>query len=160
MNKKVKIIEEAEKDVQFVLHELRKQKPARHKIRWGKTTGQRVSDSVAEIVGSWRFIIIQATLLVLWIIINVISWINAWDPYPFILLNLVLSFQAAFTAPIIMMSQNRQNAIDRQKAEIDYKINIKAELEIEELHQKIDLLREKEIKQLIEIIQRLEKRMK
>lgn len=160
MNKKVKAIMKKEKNVQQILSELREQQPAKSKVKWGKTTGQRVSDLVAEVVGSWKFIIIQAGLLVLWIIVNIISWINVWDPYPFILLNLVLSFQAAFTAPIIMMSQNRQNAIDRQKAEIDYKINIKAELEIEELHQKIDLLREKEIKQLIDIIQNLEKRIK
>jgi uncharacterized membrane protein len=84
-----------------------------------------------------------------------VAFINHWDPYPFILLNLVLSFQAAYAAPIIMMSQNRQSEVDRSHAEHDYKINVKAELEIELLHNKIDALREREIFQLIGIIQRL-----
>lgn len=141
------------------LHQLRKIKPSHKKVQWhGGSTGERVSDSVAKVVGSWRFIIIQSLLLVLWIIINLVAWFKAWDPYPFILLNLALSFQAAFTAPIIMMSQNRQNAIDRQKAENDYTVNVKAELEIELLHLKIDRLKEEEIKELIEIIRDLEKK--
>ena len=89
-----------------------------------------------------------------------VAVLGAWDPYPFILLNLALSFQAAFTAPIIMMSQNRQNAVDRQKAENDYDVNIKAELEIEQLHAKIDLLRTQEIKQLLDIVQALEVKIK
>ena len=110
---------------------------------------------VAETVGSWRFIIIQSVLLGVWIILNVMAFINHWDPYPFILLNLVLSFQAAYAAPIIMMSQNRQSEIDRGHAEHDYRINVKAELEIELLHNKIDALREQEILQLLNIIQRL-----
>ncbi|HJU17565.1 MAG TPA: DUF1003 domain-containing protein [Stellaceae bacterium] len=78
--------------------------------------GDRVADRLAATVGSWRFIIVQSILLGLWIAINVVGWIRAWDPYPFILLNLALSFQAAYTAPIIMMSQNRQAAIDRHNA--------------------------------------------
>lgn len=90
---------------------------------------------------------------------NIFAWINAWDPYPFILLNLVLAFQASFTAPIIMMSQNRQSEIDRKRAENDYNINIKAELEIELLHKKIDELKEQEIKKLIEIISDLERKL-
>jgi uncharacterized membrane protein len=121
--------------------------------------GERVSDRVAAIVGSWRFIIIQSVILVIWLILNIVAWIDHWDPYPFILLNLVLSFQAAYTAPIIMMSQNRQSAIDRGAAEHDYDVNLKAELEIELLHQKLDLLREKEIAQLIQIIGQLEARL-
>ena len=125
----------------------------------GRTVGERLADKVAEVMGSWYFIIIQAVLLVFWIVINVIAWWQHWDPYPFILLNLVLSFQAAFTAPILMMSQNRQSAIDRQKAETDYDINVKAELEIELLHEKIDALREQEIKLLIEVIRDLEKKL-
>jgi uncharacterized membrane protein len=149
-----------EDEIKRMLAKLRKQRPSKHKIKWeGITTGQRISDVVASVVGSWKFIIIQSVLLSLWIVINIMSWIKGWDPYPFILLNLLLSFQAAFTAPIIMMSQNRQNQIDRQRAEGDYKINIKAELEIEALHQKIDLLRETEIKQLIDIIRSMEKRL-
>ncbi|MDR3534796.1 MAG: DUF1003 domain-containing protein [Rhodopila sp.] len=121
--------------------------------------GERVSDGVAAMVGSWTFIIIQSVLLILWMAANVTAYIQQWDPYPFILLNLVLSFQAAYAAPIIMMSQNRQAAIDRTEAKHDYDINIKAELEIELLHQKIDLLRETEIQQLTQVIQDLSDRL-
>ena len=142
------------------LRELRKLKPSLKRVHFeGRTVGERLADKVAEVMGSWYFIIIQAVLLVFWIIINVVAWLQHWDPYPFILLNLVLSFQAAFTAPILMMSQNRQSAIDRQKAETDYDINVKAELEIELLHEKIDALKEQEIKMLIEIIRDLEKKL-
>jgi uncharacterized membrane protein len=94
------------------------------------TFGQRVSDRVANIVGSWPFIIAQSLLLILWIILNVAAVIRHWDPYPFILMNLVLSMQAAYTAPIIMMSQNRQADRDRLEAHNDYIINQKAEEEI------------------------------
>ena len=109
------------------------------------TLGQKVADMVAAAMGSWPFIIIQSAILFVWIVINVTAFIRHWDPYPFILLNLALSFQAAYAAPFIMMSQNRQQQIDRKEAENDYKINIKAELEIELLHQKVDELREKEV---------------
>jgi uncharacterized membrane protein len=109
------------------------------------TLGQRVADSVAATMGSWRFIIIQSAILFAWIVLNVTAYVHKWDPYPFILLNLALSFQAAYAAPFIMMSQNRQQDIDRKEAEEDHRINIKAELEIELLHQKIDALREKEV---------------
>ena len=148
------------KDKQSLLHTLRQKKPAHQKIGWeASTKGERISDMLTQIVGSWKFILIQSGLLFIWIVMNLMAWIQAWDPYPFILLNLVLSFQAAFTAPIIMMSQNRQSIIDRKKAENDYDINVKAELEIELLHEKIDLLRSQEIKQLIDIIQALEKKI-
>jgi uncharacterized membrane protein len=116
------------------------------------TVGQKVADVVASTMGSWKFIIIQTTILVAWIALNITAVVMHWDPYPFILLNLALSFQAAYAAPFIMMSQNRQSDIDRQKAEGDYKINIKAELEIELLHQKIDELREKEITLLTQTV--------
>ena len=109
------------------------------------TVGQKIADAVAATMGSWTFIIIQSAILAAWIVLNLIAVIKHWDPYPFILLNLALSFQAAYAAPFIMMSQNRQQDIDRKKAEDDYKINIKAELEIELVHQKLDELREKEI---------------
>jgi uncharacterized membrane protein len=109
------------------------------------TIGQRVADRVAATMGSWKFIIVQTTLLLFWIVLNVTAYVQRWDPYPFILLNLALSFQAAYAAPFIMMSQNRQQDIDRLEAANDYQINIKAELEIELLHQKIDELREKEM---------------
>lgn len=140
-----------------LLRTLRSTRPAHtHVTGAAQTLGERVSDWVTSLIGSWKFIIVQAMILALWIIMNVIGWIQQWDPYPFILLNLVLSFQAAFTAPIIMMSQNRQSTIDRARAEHDYDVNIKAELEIEQLHEKIDLLREMEMKRLIEVIGTLE----
>ena len=88
---------------------------------------------------------------------NVLGWVKSWDPYPFILLNLLLSFQAAYTAPIIMMSQNRQSMLDRAKAEKDYDVNLKAELEIELLHQKMDMMREQEIKRLTLLVEELSK---
>src|SRR4051812_20341274 len=96
-------------DDQERLRELRAQKPARNAPKPTLTPGARLADRVAETVGSWRFIIIQSVLLGVWIILNMVAVVNQWDPYPFILLNLVLSFQAAYAAPIIMMSQNRQS---------------------------------------------------
>jgi uncharacterized membrane protein len=123
------------------------------------SVGDRVADRVASTMGSWNFIIIQSLILLVWIILNVTAYVQQWDPYPFILLNLALSFQAAYAAPFIMMSQNRQAAIDRAAAENDYKINAKAELEIELLHQKLDLLRETEVSELIQLIRRLEARL-
>jgi uncharacterized membrane protein len=119
------------------------------------TPGQKIADTVASTMGSWRFIIIQSTILAAWLVLNVAAWIRHWDPYPFILLNLALSFQAAYAAPFIMMSQNRQQDVDRQKAEEDYKVNIKAELEIELLHQKLDELREKEVVSLVRSVEAL-----
>jgi Protein of unknown function (DUF1003) len=95
------------------------------------TPGQRIADAVATVMGSWSFIIVQSAILFVWITANLVVAIRGWDPYPFILLNLALSFQAAYAAPVIMMSQNRQQDIDRKAAENDYRINVKAELEIE-----------------------------
>lgn len=115
------------------------------------TPGQRISDKVAKFGGSWKFIIAFSIILCLWIMYNVVVSKNyAFDPYPFILMNLVLSCLAAVQAPIIMMSQNRQEEKDRMRAENDYLINMKAEMEIRRLHQKIDLLLEEQIKTLFE----------
>ena len=122
-----------------------------------RTLGEYFADRIAAIVGSWRFILVQSALLALWLVLNVVAWVTHWDPYPFILLNLVLSFQAAFTAPILMMAQNRQSAIDRHKAQLDYDVNLRAELDISALHQKIDLLREQDIARLIGLIDLLTK---
>lgn len=119
------------------------------------TVGQRVADQVAVTMGSWPFIIIQSVVLIIWIILNVTAYIARWDPYPFILLNLALSFQAAYAAPVIMMSQNRQPDIDRREAASDYRINVKAELEIELLHDKIDALREQEVLALTQAVHEL-----
>ena len=116
------------------------------------TLGQHIADKVAATMGSWNFIIIQSAVLCVWIALNVTAYVQKWDPYPFILLNLALSFQAAYAAPFIMMSQNRQQDIDRKAADNDYKINVKAELEIELLHQKLDQLRETEVMRLTETV--------
>lgn len=118
------------------------------------TLGQRAADAIATLVGSWRFVIVQTLLLFGWLVYNATAP-KPLDPFPFILLNLMLSFQAAYTAPIIMMSQNRQAEIDRQRGVADYEINRKAELEIETLHQKIDLLREQELAQLTRAVDKL-----
>lgn len=99
-------------------------------IEGSKSSGQKAADIVAAIVGSWKFIIIQSTILVFWVIFNITGYVMHWDPYPFILMNLVLSLQAAYTAPVIMMSQNRQAERDRIEAHYDYLINVKAEEEI------------------------------
>jgi uncharacterized membrane protein len=119
-----------------------------------RTVGERVADIVAEFGGSWRFIISFGVVLVLWMAFNV--WAAArevFDPYPFILLNLVLSCLAAIQAPVIMMSQKRQEAKDRLRSENDYRVNLKAELEIRHLHEKIDHLINRQWERLAEIQQ-------
>lgn len=117
--------------------------------------GDRVADSVAKFGGSWKFIISFVVVLLIWITINVISlFTQPFDPYPFILLNLILSCLAAVQAPVIMMSQNRQEAKDRQRAEDDYKVNLKSELEIKVLDEKIDHLMQDQ-RELLEEVERL-----
>jgi uncharacterized membrane protein len=117
------------------------------------TMGQRIADGVASTMGSWRFIIAQSLVLLVWIVLNVTAMVQQWDPYPFILLNLALSFQAAYAAPIIMMSQNRQEARDRMRAELDLETDLKAETLIEELHGNVEELRVKRWTHLLEIQQ-------
>ncbi len=113
------------------------------------THGQKISDKVARFGGSWRFIILFGVVLTLWIIFNVAVISKfMFDPYPFILMNLILSCIAALQAPIIMMSQNRKEEKDRMRSENDYLINLKAEMQIRSLHQKMDLLLEEQIKTL------------
>src|SRR4051794_38304956 len=118
------------------------------------TFGEALSDRIAEFGGSWKFIITFGAVLITWIIINgVVLLTRAWDPYPFILLNLILSCLAALQAPVIMMSQNRAAARDRLHADNDYKINLKAELEIRHLHEKLDRLLRRQYNRLFEIQQ-------
>ncbi len=132
------------------------------------TKGQSISDKVASFGGSWKFIIIFSVLLFVWILYNTLSpRQDEFDPYPFILMNLVLSAIAALQAPIIMMSQNRKEEKDRKRSENDYLINLKSELEIRSLHQKIDLLLEEQIKILfdsqatqLELLKSIEKELK
>ena len=118
------------------------------------TFGERLSDHIAEFGGSWKFLISFGAVLFIWIAINgVILATRAFDPFPFILLNLILSCLAAVQAPVIMMSQNRAEARDRLRAENDYKVNLKAELEIRHLHEKIDHLLRRQYNRLFEIQQ-------
>lgn len=117
------------------------------------TFGSRVADSVAKSMGSWRFIIIQTILVILWMGLNLVGYIYHWDAYPFILLNLLFSTQAAYAAPIIMMSQNRQNDRDRVQAQADYQTNVDAKLEIEALSKKLNSL---DVNKLDKIIKMLE----
>lgn len=119
--------------------------------------GQKAADSVANFVGSWTFIISFIVLLIAWMGINVAYLVRPFDKYPFILLNLVLSCIAAIQAPLIMMSQNRQEEVDRMRAENDYKVNLKTEIVIEEIYYKLSSL-EKEHRELKKIIEEMNKR--
>src|SRR5262244_4363289 len=120
------------------------------------TFGQRLADGVAVFGGSWTFILIFCLILLIWVALNSFILLHrggAFDPYPYILLNLVLSMLAALQAPVIMMSQNRQAVKDRLDAAHDYEVNLKAELEIMSLHEKVDLLREQQWRELLELQQ-------
>ena len=114
--------------------------------------GSRVADKVANGMGSWKFIIIQTVLVVLWMGLNLVAFIDHWDVYPFILLNLLFSTQAAYAAPIIMMSQNRQNERDRLHAQADYQTNIDAKLEIEALTLKLNKIEVEKLDKIIEML--------
>ena len=131
------------------------------KITWhdkhkqSMTTGDRIADSVANNMGSWRFIIIQTIFVILWMVLNVIAFMSHWDVYPFILLNLIFSTQAAYAAPIIMMAQNRQNERDRHQALSDYETNLKAKLEIERLQKEISRMDDEKLEKIIQLISEL-----
>ena len=115
------------------------------------TLGQRAADTIAKFAGSWAFIFSFAGVLILWMVVNAILATKAFDPYPFILLNLVLSCVAAIQAPLIMMSQNRQEEKDRNRAENDYKVNLKTEIMIEDLYDKVNaiLAKQSQIEKLL-----------
>ncbi len=121
------------------------------------TFGSRLADSVATGMGSWRFIIIQTIIVAIWMGLNVIGLVYHWDEYPFILLNLLFSTQAAYAAPIIMMAQNRQNERDRMHAEADYQTNIDAKLEIEALAIKLNKLEVDKLDKIIAMLEQMEK---
>lgn len=121
------------------------------------TASDKIADAVAKGMGSWRFIILQSIFVVIWMALNVLAFIQHWDAYPFILLNLIFSTQAAYAAPIIMMSQNRQSQRDRAQAQEDYQTNIEAKKEIEDLQLQISNL---EIQKLDKIIVMLEEMKK
>ena len=116
------------------------------------TIGDRVADAVATGMGSWKFIIIQTIFVLIWMALNIIGFIQHWDAYPFILLNLIFSTQAAYAAPIIMMSQNRQSARDRIQAQEDYQTNIEAKKEIEALQIHLNMLETEKLDKIITML--------
>ncbi|MBK9985308.1 MAG: DUF1003 domain-containing protein [Saprospiraceae bacterium] len=122
--------------------------------------GSRLADSVAKGMGSWRFIIIQTILVMLWMSLNVLAFTHHWDVYPFILLNLVFSTQAAYAAPIIMMAQNRQNDRDRAQALSDYETNVEAKLEIEALTIKLNTIETEKLDKIIKMLEEMESNSK
>src|SRR6185503_5359666 len=128
---------------------------AEHKDSLG--FGQRLADRVANGMGSWTFIIFQTILVALWMGLNVIAFIKHWDPYPYILLNLLFSTQAAYAAPIIMMSQNRQNERDRAQALADYETNIEAKKEIESVVVLLNNIEATKLDKIIEMLQGMQK---
>lgn len=117
--------------------------------------GQRLADAVASGMGSWRFIIIQTIIVVLWMVLNVVAFLSHWDPYPFILLNLLFSTQAAYAAPIIMMAQNRQSERDRVQALDDYQTNITAKKEIEELQIKLNTIETEKLDKILALLEKM-----
>ena len=146
MKENRKLLKEVLKDIQHdmsdeeVLNLLADSKISESPATEKYTLGQRSADAIARFAGSWAFIFAFTGVLILWMVINTILASNAFDPYPFILLNLVLSCVAAIQAPLIMMSQNRQEDKDRRRAENDYKVNLKTEIMIEDLYDKVNAI--------------------
>ena len=119
--------------------------------------GQRLADKVANGMGSWSFIIIQTALVALWMGLNVVGFVYHWDVYPFILLNLLFSTQAAYAAPIIMMAQNRQNERDRAQAHDDYQTNLDAKMEIEALQKQLSSIEVDKLDKIIQLLEEMKK---
>ena len=146
MKENRKLLKEVLKDIQHdmsdeeVLNLLADSKISESPATEKYTLGKRSADAIARFAGSWAFIFAFTGVLILWMVINTILASNAFDPYPFILLNLVLSCVAAIQAPLIMMSQNRQEEKDRRRAENDYKVNLKTEIMIEDLYDKVNAI--------------------
>ena len=134
-----------------------------HKQTWHEkhesslTFGDRIADTVANGMGSWSFIIWQTIIVLIWMALNVIGFVRHWDVYPFILLNLIFSTQAAYAAPIIMMSQNRQNKRDREQAQNDYQTNTEAKKEIEALQLQLNKLETEKLDRIIEMFKEMKK---
>lgn len=121
------------------------------------TVGDHLADSVAIFMGSWKFIIIQSIIVILWMLVNIVGFLEHWDAYPFILLNLVFSTQAAYAAPIIMMSQNRQARRDRHQADADFECNLHAKAEIEDLQRALSRIEIEKLDRIIELLQKTTK---
>jgi uncharacterized membrane protein len=120
--------------------------------------GQRLADSVATGMGSWRFIIIQTIIVAVWMLLNVVAIVGHWDPYPYILLNLLFSTQAAYAAPIIMMAQNRQNERDRAQANEDFHTNVEAKKEIEELQLRLNSIETDKLDKILALLEKMDKK--
>ena len=120
--------------------------------------GQRLADKVANSMGSWKFIIIQTTIVIAWMVLNMVGFMYHWDVYPFILLNLLFSTQAAYAAPIIMMAQNRQSERDRVQAAQDYKTNVEAKEEIEILQKTLNNIEVQKLDKIILMLEEMKKR--
>lgn len=119
------------------------------------TVGDKLADAIANGMGSWRFLIWQTIVVILWMILNIVAFMSHWDPYPFILLNLLFSTQAAYAAPLIMMSQNRQAARDRVQAEEDYICNIEAKKEIEALQMQLSKIETEKLDKIISMLEEM-----
>ena len=165
MKENRKLLKEVLKDIQHdmsdeeVLNLLADSKISESPATEKYTLGQRSADAIARFAGSWAFIFAFTGVLILWMVINTILAAKAFDPYPFILLNLVLSCVAAIQAPLIMMSQNRQEEKDRRRAENDYKVNLKTEIMIEDLHDKMNEILARQ-ESILKRLKELEKREK
>jgi uncharacterized membrane protein len=146
-----KLTEREQEILRSVISGMHVSRPIQREIDSELTLGQRVADRVARFGGSWTFMGIFFTILLCWMGINSYALQHPYDPYPFILLNLLLSCLAAVQAPIILMSQSRQADTDRQQATHDYEVNLKAEIEIMQIHEKIDLLRTQELTRIVEM---------
>lgn len=120
--------------------------------------GERLADSVATGMGSWRFIIIQTIIVAAWMVLNVVAYIRHWDPYPYILLNLLFSTQAAYAAPIIMMAQNRQADRDRAQADEDFRTNVEAKKEIEQLQIKLNAIDVDKLDKILALLEKMDKK--
>jgi uncharacterized membrane protein len=120
--------------------------------------GQHLADSVAKGMGSWRFIIIQTIIVILWMVLNIVAFVGHWDVYPFILLNLVFSTQAAYAAPIIMMAQNRQSDRDRIQADADFRTNRAAKKEIEQLQIQLNAIESEKLDKILAMLEKMDKK--
>lgn len=119
-----------------------------------RSFGDRISDAISRLMGSWTFILVQTAFVVGWITLNVVGYLSHWDVFPFVLLNLLFSTQAAYTAPIIMMSQNRDAERDRHHAEADYRTNVEAKKEIEELQQRLSRIENEKLDRIISLLEK------
>ena len=134
------------------------------KINWHEkhvstlSFGDRLADSVANGMGSWKFIIWQTVIVIVWMVLNIVGFIEHWDAYPFILLNLIFSTQAAYAAPIIMMSQNRQNQRDRIQAQDDYQTNVDAKKEIEALQIQLNTMEVEKLDKIIALLEEIKQK--